>query len=872
MADDEITPVQRHEVHAQAASSVAQTDLDEISPVYTQPVHAQAAASTPQTDDEDLPPVFAQPATSSSSMPQSEDDFDLRGDRDFSDSSDSLGDQSDFGDDDPATINITLRSTNYGDDSSNDGDNANESQNFTTDPSRKSNKKRKYRYINRRKAVKDQSNMRKKWKSNVLSVQELRSLECCKKKCFSGLNCVALSEKVKYAISITYSERRDMLRNMLTSNGRFCYDGNIVCSSFLLKAFNFSRDLQSSVKRAPNQFVDKCVYNRSASMRESIIDIINRLTELTADKMPDKSQVHLPFTRKKDVFMHIISEYHALYGTSSSPPSNGYISSIWRSHCPHVKVRKKSRFTICSTCDEINTSLENALKNRSDTMNILTRKRDHMDYVNRERLEYRRKRNNAIREPSKYCSLIMDGADQSAYGLPHFTTTTKDVKGQSMKVRLIGVLQHASTNTLRLYTMTEEHKTGANHIIESLHRALNDMAMTNSLSQCLYIQADNCFRENKNRYLFAYAESMVAWKLFDEVEVAFLPKGHTHEDIDQSFSTTSKALAHENAVTLQDMHEVLRKVYNKNTQVSHIKHIINWSQLCEDSGCLRNINNFTNYQYFKFIGRNPKTSEQRSVSKIRIPKNVNQNRLTACFVRHNQNDEWKELIEGGPSKGHGFLKFPPDLAHTPPLQIAELGGIEEINKRISSEEQRINSTCKMRQLFELRDYVYRQRTERLHWNLKRCVELKGRGYSGVSKERELEPSTTQKEKENVTFLSDRVVNDFEYSVGDLVATFIEDDHGCPFWIAKVVKIIRNRDGIVSNLKVHWLELFDSRNVFTGKYRPASRVTKKRTEVEWMDNISSDSVLITFSDLTKTQHLPMSVQKHLRQITHNPDVS
>ncbi len=801
----------------------------------------------------------------------SDSEFNLS-DKIHSSNTDSEGSQVQVGQDTEDAINVTLRSHHHAP----LVDESTISQTNFENASNAFSKKRKYNYINRKRREKEESGMRKRWKSNMLSPEEIKELQCCRKKCFSSSNADYLSQKIKFSFSITSSERRAMLSNMLASNGKYYYDGNMVCSSFLLHAFNFSRDLQASIKKAPNRYVDRSAYNRKAKMRDSIIDIVNRLAELTADKMPDKSHVHLPFTRKNDVFKHVISEFRDLYGPQSNPPSVGYISSIWKTYCSHVKVRKKSRFTVCTICEEVRVALETAVKNKADTSGILSRKRLHMDHVSQERLEYRRKRNNAIRDPSKYCSLIVDGADQSAYGLPHFVTTTKDVHGQAMKVRLIGVLEHASLNTLRLYSMTEEHKTGANHIVESIHRTLNDIAMVATLPPCLYIQADNCFRENKNRYLFAFVESMVAWKLFDEVEVAFLPKGHTHEDIDQSFSATSNALAHHNAVTLRDMHDVLRSTYNRNTQVSHMKQVINWSQLCENSVCLNGITNFTNYQYFKFVSRG--TGEQLKHTKVgkssinRWSKNQEtQTRLTACFVKHACNAEWMELTSEGPLKGQGFLKFTPNLANTPPLQIAELSGIDDINKRLNSEEQRINSTDKMRQLYELRDYIYKKRTERFHWNLKQCVELKGRQQKSKGKVNKCDPNDVLKEKETVCTLKDQVRNDFEYTVGDLVATLIEDDSGCPFWIAKVNKTIRNKDGIVSCLIVQWLELVNSNNVFSGTYRLAKRITKKKTEVDWTDKISADSVIVTFSKLTQSQQLPMSVQQHLRQVTNNPDV-
>lgn len=49
------------------------------------------------------------------------------------------------------------------------------------------------------------------------------------------------------------------------------------------------------------------------------------------------------------------------------------------------------------------------------------------------------------------------------------------------------------------------------------------------LPKILYLQLDNCWRENKNRYFFGFVGFLVQKKIFDQVYICFLMKGHTHE-------------------------------------------------------------------------------------------------------------------------------------------------------------------------------------------------------------------------------------------------------------------------------------------------------------------------------------------------------
>lgn len=67
--------------------------------------------------------------------------------------------------------------------------------------------------------------------------------------------------------------------------------------------------------------------------------------------------------------------------------------------------------------------------------------------------------------PFEYMSLVIDGADQSAFGRPHFVTVTKNTKEHVRKVKLVGIMEQNVDNRVPLYTMTENFEIGADHII-----------------------------------------------------------------------------------------------------------------------------------------------------------------------------------------------------------------------------------------------------------------------------------------------------------------------------------------------------------------------------------------------------------------------
>ncbi len=452
-----------------------------------------------------------------------------------------------------------------------------------------SSSKRKYSYSVRKKESRtSESRMRKRWRSTIDGEESVQfdEKECCKKlECFKNVDKQFLLDKRKIFLNQTCTTRRKTLLAMLSSNGHFYFNGERVCSTFLRDAFNFSRDLQSSVKNDGSISVRDSSSVRHSSRsagtsqwksshhKDSVICYLERLAERTSDRMPDTGEYHLPFFRKRDVYTEFSREFAILNG-GKSPPSIPYFFKVWRHECSKIKVRRITRFSKCEECENLRAKLTEAVKNSLPVDDIKRRRRLHLEFIKRERLEYKKKRDEAIIEPDSYLSIIVDGADQSAFGLPHFTTSTKAQKGHSLKVKLIGLLEHAQVNKLHLFTLTGEYETGANHIIEVIHRFLMVRSKEGHFPPKMFIQLDNCMRENKNRYLLSYFECLVQWNVFSEVEVGFLPVGHTHEDIDQAFSCTSKRLSCHNAVTLSDLHQEVRQAYNSKTTVSSINSII----------------------------------------------------------------------------------------------------------------------------------------------------------------------------------------------------------------------------------------------------------------------------------------------------------
>ena len=70
------------------------------------------------------------------------------------------------------------------------------------------------------------------------------------------------------------------------------------------------------------------------------------------------------------------------------------------------------------------------------------------------------------------------------------------------------------------------------------------------LPPTLRVQLNNCAKDNKSRYVFAYGSLLVVKDIFKEVFVSFLLVGHTHDDIDASFGRWIMKLREEEFPTI----------------------------------------------------------------------------------------------------------------------------------------------------------------------------------------------------------------------------------------------------------------------------------------------------------------------------------
>lgn len=128
--------------------------------------------------------------------------------------------------------------------------------------------------------------------------------------------------------------------------------------------------------------------NRGALAAESTILYLNCLSDNTAERMPDKQEMYLPFFRTSDVYEIYVRDFNVLY-PGKAIMIYPYIMWVWQSDCSHIKVRKRTRFKKRSTCDRLRSASANESKQNTSRLEWKAqknaRKNAHGSFFARER-------------------------------------------------------------------------------------------------------------------------------------------------------------------------------------------------------------------------------------------------------------------------------------------------------------------------------------------------------------------------------------------------------------------------------------------------------------------------------------------------------
>ncbi|XP_070555005.1 uncharacterized protein [Ptychodera flava] len=367
-------------------------------------------------------------------------------------------------------------------------------------------------------------------------------MECCGDECLGELSKNAIKDAEREFKEIGNEDRqRQFILNKIIEhstlkvvNGKKVVTTNLVikgvpvCNSAWCHVLNISAKRFASVVHLYKENIITIKRGNSGRMRMTekttvCLTWMQFLFERIGDYMPHKTEVHLPPSWTKDrLYNRMVSELlERKYGRNMII-SRGHFQRIWAQHLPEFKIMKgKQDFPVCTTCVNLREELVKA-KKAEDRTRITKLIERHDEQVSIERKQYHNAREKARTHPEEMTTVIIDGMDQSKTNVPHFVVKDKDTHGLlQVLTHITGSLHHTDVPHgkvpyvfLDLRQFPHDSNLTMNVLLQML------LKKKEALGKTLYTQLDNCYRENKNRYVLCLGSLLVEYGVFDEKYVA----------------------------------------------------------------------------------------------------------------------------------------------------------------------------------------------------------------------------------------------------------------------------------------------------------------------------------------------------------------
>lgn len=238
----------------------------------------------------------------------------------------------------------------------------------------------------------------------------------------------------------------------------------------------------------------------------------------------------------------------------------------------HLKFRGKNEHAQCSVCFHLRLKIKKTTgaapkkeATRNYTRHLLSQWLDRQCYWSSRQLSrtfFTSSLVTNISWQSSLCCCIIDGMDQSKLRLPKWGRQ-RISKNQELLFRPTTHLAACWIHGYKTYIAIADENTKKDSETQSeiIMRSLSDLHSNHSTMPLgLHTQADNCFREQKNQYIFKMNLLLVAIGVFRYTIMSFLRTAHSHEDIDQLFGQVARLFGGKTFDCPSDMIKLLNRV------------------------------------------------------------------------------------------------------------------------------------------------------------------------------------------------------------------------------------------------------------------------------------------------------------------------
>lgn len=405
---------------------------------------------------------------------------------------------------------------------------------------------------------------------------------CCNNKClwsFSLKQCLEshafLARKTQAESRLWLKQKLECLQSPSTKNTNpLLIDGVPVCHAAFKQMYGISNNKFAACVKLGNQPNSIPVHgnvgnknNSRFTAKQHTYNWIASFVEECGDQNPVDNTIHVPkYIAKTSLYSLYKDKWQADELPVSSIPSSSLFYTVLEDQFGHVKFLRKTVLGRCDFCMSI-PQQKQKISNDAELDAFKEACKLHYELHSSERLLYGNRTQTSRAHPNRVLHMVIDCPD--GYDLPHVAPATKDtVMLDKLSVNAVGCINHSSG--LRDYMFyLGTYKKNPNLILTVLYLHLIKQFENGLHAPVLWLQLDNCFKENKNRWMLGFCCWLIKIGWFTEIMLSMLPPGHTHIDIDQMFSTLSIYFDTHSVLSLTELVKCLSKAYHKeNTKPS----------------------------------------------------------------------------------------------------------------------------------------------------------------------------------------------------------------------------------------------------------------------------------------------------------------
>ncbi|XP_070550483.1 uncharacterized protein [Ptychodera flava] len=444
---------------------------------------------------------------------------------------------------------------------------------------------------------------KRRFSQPVRSPIDVLQLSCCGDECMKSLSMNTILDAETEFKSIGNEDRQKKyilmkikefsiirsLHNKTTVTSNFVLGGTQICANAWCNVLNISPKRFKTVIELYRENVTEIQHGncgrRGMTEKTSVcLAWMKYLFERIGDYMPHKTEVHLPpIWTKETLYKRMETELTARGLGKDMVISFSHFKRIWSHHLPEFKIAKADRdFAICTTCVNLKEELIKA-KRPEERERVKKAIEVHDNAVCTERAVYHAARERARLEPDELTTIIIDGMDQSKTNIPRFAVKDKDSNTLlQLMTHITGSLHHTNTAQGKIPYVLLDLRQFPHDSNLTMNVLLNVLLQKKeSLGKCLHAQFDNCYRENKNKFVLCLGSLLVEYAIFEEVFFNFLPVGHTHEDVDQMFSKIAEKLFRSDVYTISDLMSTVVDSYSPNINATLVGSLFNIKEWLE---------------------------------------------------------------------------------------------------------------------------------------------------------------------------------------------------------------------------------------------------------------------------------------------------